>query len=101
MTVQNSGGKNRKGVHNPKAEKNLRRKGQDQIEEDKKYIKKVTESIGLKDAGCSFFYTAHALYIPTYDGCGPVGGKGGSKSALTLFGINRKGGKENEYLSSS
>jgi len=40
MTVQNSGGKNRKGVHNPKAEKNLRRKGQDQIEEDKKHIKR-------------------------------------------------------------
>ena len=72
MTVQNPGGKNRKGVHNPKAEKTLRRKGQDQIEEDKKHIKKVTESIGLKDAGCSFFDTAHALYIPIYDGYGPV-----------------------------
>ena len=101
MTVQNPGGKNRKGVHNPKAEKTLRRKGQDQIEEDKKHIIKVTESIGLKDAGCSFFDTAHALYIPTYDGCGPVGGKGGNKPAFTLFGINRNGGKENEYLSSS
>ena len=101
MTVQNPGGKNRKEVHNPKAEKTLRRKGQDQIEEDKKHTEKVTVSIGLKDAGCSFFDTAHALYIPTYDGCGPVGGKGGNKPAYTLFGINRKGGKENEYLSSS
>ena len=54
MTVQNPGGKNRKGVHNPKAEKTLRRKGQDQIEEDKKHTEKVTVSIGLKDAGCSF-----------------------------------------------
>ena len=54
MTVQNPGGKNRKEVHNPKAEKTLRRKGQDQIEEDKKHTEKVTVSIGLKDAGCSF-----------------------------------------------
>lgn len=101
MTVQNPGSKIARGRHNPSAKKPLRRKGQDQIEEDKKHIKKVTESIGLKDAGCSFFDTAHALYIPTYDGCGPVGGKGGNRSASTIFGINRKGGKENEYLSSS
>lgn len=100
MTVQNTGSKIAER-HNPSAKKPLRRKGQDQIEEDKKHIEKVTESIGLKDAGCSFFDTAHALYIPTYDGCGPVGGKGGNKSAFTLFGINRKGEKENEYLSNS
>ena len=54
MTVQNPDSKKRKGVHNPKAEKTLRRKGQDQIEEDKKHTEKVTVSIGLKDAGCSF-----------------------------------------------
>lgn len=46
MTVQNPGSKNRKGVHNPKAEKTLRRKGQDQIEEDKSILKRELRASG-------------------------------------------------------
>ena len=46
MTVQNPASKIARGRHNPSAKKPLRRKGQDQIEEDKKHIDKATESIG-------------------------------------------------------